>query len=98
MDVVGASQILGVDMTVWSFDVTVSTHGLLKQGVCEARMLSGYNHHRVVIEAESFGDASLLAATLGCNVSVRELANRPLKGSESHEDGDVMCTGVYVRI
>lgn len=85
-------------MPVWSFDVTVSTHGLLKQGVCEARMLSGHNHYRVVLAADTFEEAFLVAGQLGCNVRVRELANRPLKGQESHEDGDVMCTGVYVRI
>lgn len=85
-------------MTVWSFDVTVSTHGLLRQGVCEARMLNGYNHHRIVISADTFTEASLLAAQMACCVDVRELSGRPLKGQGSVDDGGVMCTGVYLRI
>lgn len=52
-------------MTIWAFDVTVSTHDLLQAGVTAARLPgSQERHHRVVIAAESHGEASLLAAQM----------------------------------
>lgn len=56
-------------MTVWSFDVTVSTHDLLRAGVTEARLPgSQEHHHRIVIAADSHAEASLLAAQMaGCH-------------------------------
>ena len=40
---------------MWEFDVAVSTHDLLRRGVVVA------DYRRVVIEAESYEDASLTA-------------------------------------
>lgn len=85
-------------MPVFSFDVTVSTHGLLKQGVCEARMLNGYDWHRIVIAADTVAEAFLLAGQMGSCVDVREIHGRPIKGAESEADGGVVCTGAYLRI
>lgn len=85
-------------MQVFSFDVTVSTHALLRQGVCEARMLNGQDHHRVVVAAESFGEAFLVAGQMAGCVDIRELHGRPITGPESAAEGGVICTGVYFRI
>lgn len=52
-------------MEVYSFDVTVSSHDLLKRGVVEARLLfSPHHHHRVVVAADDVVDASLAAAQM----------------------------------
>jgi hypothetical protein len=83
---------------VFSFDVTVSTHGLLRAGVCEARMLNGANHHRIVVAADTYSEAFLTAAQMAGCTDVRHLHGRPLRGSSSVDEGGVMCTGVYVRI
>lgn len=85
-------------MTVWSFDVTVSTHGLLKRGVTEARMLNGADHHRIVVWADSYQEAQLVAAQMAWCVDVRELAGQPISGREADENGSVQCTGTYLRI
>lgn len=85
-------------MTVYSFDVTVSTHGLLRRGVCEARMLNGQRHHRVVVEADTVGEASLIAAQMSMTLDIRELSGQPIRGREADEGGSVMCTGTYLRI
>ncbi len=84
-------------MSVWSFDVTVSTHGLLREGVCEARMLNGERHHRVVVWADTFPEAFLIAGQMGSCVDVRELSGRPIKGRGSEAES-VMCTGAYWRV
>lgn len=85
-------------MTVYSFDVTVSTHGLLRRGICEARMLNGADHHRVVVWADSYNEANLIAAQMGMTVDIRELAGQPIRGKEADANGSVMCTGTYLRI
>jgi hypothetical protein len=52
-------------MAVYSFDVTVSTHDLLKAGVIAARLWgSQERHHRIVVVAESRNEAALLAAQM----------------------------------
>jgi hypothetical protein len=52
-------------MTVFSFDVTVSSHDLLKRGITEARLPgSPHHHHRVVIAADNRDDAALAAAQM----------------------------------
>jgi hypothetical protein len=52
-------------MTVWSFDVTVSTHDLLKAGVVAARLWgSQERHHRIVVAADSRNEAALIAAQM----------------------------------
>jgi hypothetical protein len=49
----------------YSFDVTVSTHDLLKGGVVAARIVGSQDrHHRIVIAAESRNEAALLAAQM----------------------------------
>jgi hypothetical protein len=50
---------------IFSFDVTVSTHNLLKAGVTEARIYgSPYNHHRIVVAAPDRDTAALVAAQM----------------------------------
>lgn len=64
-------------MTVYAFDVTCSTHDLLKRGIPEAplgdafpRMYRGdsggseLTHHRILIEADSRDEAALVAAQM----------------------------------
>ncbi len=52
-------------MMVFSFDVTVSSHDLLKRGITEARLPgSPHHHHRIVIEAPNRDDAALAAAQM----------------------------------
>lgn len=52
-------------LPVFSFDVTVSTHDLLKVGVTEARLPgSQHHHHRIVVAAETRNEAALLAAQM----------------------------------
>lgn len=49
----------------FSFDVTVSSHDLLRRGVCEARLpASPHHHHRVVIAGDDPAEASLAAAQM----------------------------------
>lgn len=85
-------------MTAYSFDVTVSTHGLLRRGITEARMLNGQRHHRVVVEADTIAEAVLIAGQMGMTVDIRELAGQPIRGREADEGGSVMCTGTYLRV
>ena len=50
---------------IYSFDVTVSTHDLLKVGVTEVRMWGApASHHRVVVAAGSRDEAALVAAQM----------------------------------
>lgn len=42
-------------MTVWEFDIAVSTHDLLRRGVTVA------DYRRVTVEADDYSDASLTA-------------------------------------
>ena len=50
---------------VWSFDVTVSSHVLLRQGVTEHRLFGAEAaHHRVVVSAETRDEAALIAAQM----------------------------------
>lgn len=52
-------------MTVWSFDVTVSTHDLLKAGVTAGRFAGApVNHHRIVVAADTRDEAALIAAQM----------------------------------
>lgn len=54
---------------IYSFDVTVSTHDLLKAGVVAARLPgSSERHHRIVVAAESRNEAALLAAQMARRV------------------------------
>jgi hypothetical protein len=49
----------------FSFDVTVSTHDLLKLGITEARFVGAEaNHHRIVVAAETVEEAALVAAQM----------------------------------
>jgi hypothetical protein len=85
-------------MPAYSFDVTVSTHGLLKRGITEARMLNGEDHHRIVVWADGYQEAQLIAAQMAWAVDVRELAGQPISGHAAEENGSVQCTGTYLRI
>lgn len=50
---------------IYSFDVTVSTHDLLRVGVTAARLYgSPERHHRIVVGADSRNEASLIAAQM----------------------------------
>jgi hypothetical protein len=50
---------------IYSFDVTVSTHDLLKVGVVAVRLPgSSERHHRIVVAAESRNEAALVAAQM----------------------------------
>jgi hypothetical protein len=50
---------------IYSFDVTISTHDLLKAGVTEARLWgSPEHHHRVVVDAPTRNEAALTAAQM----------------------------------
>jgi hypothetical protein len=52
-------------MDIYSFDVTVSSHDLLKRGITEARLPgSPHHHHRVVVAADNRDDAALAAAQM----------------------------------
>lgn len=56
-------------MAAFTFDITVSSHDLLKRGVTEARIpLSGAGDearfHRVTVEADSWHDAELVAVEM----------------------------------
>lgn len=49
-------------MTTFSFDVEVSNHDALKEGVTALRLKMSQNTwHRIVVEAETRSEASLLA-------------------------------------
>ncbi|HEY9418079.1 MAG TPA: hypothetical protein VIQ30_25245 [Pseudonocardia sp.] len=49
-------------METYSFDVEVSTHELLRDGVVATKLLgSSESHHRVVVVAESVNEAGLIA-------------------------------------
>jgi hypothetical protein len=64
------------ELEVWSFDVTVSTHNLLREGVVEAVMLNGERHHRVVVAADSYAEALLVAGQMASCVPVTALSGR----------------------
>ena len=50
---------------MWPFDVTVSSHDMLKAGVTAARLPGGSErHHRVVVAAGSRDEAALIAAQM----------------------------------
>lgn len=52
-------------MTVYSFDVEVSTHDLLKQGVTAGRLYgSPRTWHRIVVEACDEQEGALIAAQM----------------------------------
>jgi hypothetical protein len=52
-------------MMIYSFDVTVSTHDLLKAGVVTARLPgSPERHHRIVVAADTRNEAALIAAQM----------------------------------
>lgn len=49
----------------FAFDVTVSTHDLLREGVTEARLYMGEaTHHRIVVGADSEAEAFLVAGQM----------------------------------
>lgn len=72
-------------MTVYSIDVTMSSHALLKRrpvGITEARLPgSPHHHHRIVIEASDECEALLIAAQMAHTVF-----------------GYAMVTGAYLRV
>lgn len=50
---------------VYSFDVTVSTHDLLRAGVTAGRLRgSQERHHRIVVAAGTRNEAALIAAQM----------------------------------
>lgn len=54
---------------VFSIDVTVSSHDLLKAGVTEARLPgSPHRHHRIVVEAPNLAEAMLTAAQMAGSI------------------------------
>jgi hypothetical protein len=65
-------------MPVFSFDVTVSTHDLLKQGVTEARLHGSlHTHHRVVVAGRDRNEAALIAAQMAsCHAMCTGLYDR----------------------
>lgn len=76
-------------MAVFSFDITVSSHDLLKQGVTEARVLydepgDAARFVRVVIEADTQHEAELVAIEMVWLTVARY-------------NPDVMVTGAYPR-
>lgn len=50
-------------MSVWAFDVTLSTHDDLKRGVI-ALGLPPYDSHRVLVEAETHTEAFYVAFSM----------------------------------
>jgi hypothetical protein len=66
---------------IFSIDVTLSTHSLLRRGVTEGRIPgSRHHHHRVVVEAPDLTEALLTAAQMAATVF-----------------GHAMVTGTYWR-
>ncbi|MCW2904221.1 MAG: hypothetical protein JWO67_6486 [Streptosporangiaceae bacterium] len=54
---------------VFSIDVTVSSHDLLRRGVTEARLPgSPHHHHRVVVDAPDLTEAMLTAAQMAASI------------------------------
>lgn len=52
-------------MPVFTFDVTMSSHDLLRRGITEVRLFGGdAHHHRIVIQAETVAEAYLLASQM----------------------------------
>lgn len=69
-------------MAVFSIDVTMSSHDLLRRGVTEGRLPgSQHRHHRVVVEASDEVEALLTAAHMAHTCF-----------------GHAMVTGTYLRI
>lgn len=53
-------------MALFSFDLTTSSHELLREGIVAGRFFgSEHNHQRVTIEADSWLEASELAILMG---------------------------------
>lgn len=72
-------------MAVFSFDVTVSSHALLRQGRTEVRVpFSDDTFHRVFVEADTQHEAELVAVEMAQLVA-------------SRYNPDVMVTGCYPR-
>jgi hypothetical protein len=74
-------------MAVFTFDITVSSHDLLRRGVVEARIpFSGSGDaarfHRVQVEADTWNEAELIAVEMVWLVV-------------SRFNADVMVTGAY---
>lgn len=65
-------------MDIFSFDATVSTHDLLKQGVTAGRLHgSQHRHHRIVVAAGTRDEAALIAAQMaGCHAMVTGVYDR----------------------
>jgi hypothetical protein len=78
---------------IYSFDVTMSTHDLLKAGVVAARLPGSPNrHHRIVVAAESRNEAALIAAQMAtwqgvctCTGGVRPNLGGSMRGVDSNE-------------
>lgn len=63
---------------IFSFDVSVSDHDLLKRGVLAGRLHGSPNTwHRIVVEAHNEAEAALLAAQMaGCHAIPTEVVLR----------------------
>lgn len=67
---------------IFSIDVTLSTHNLLRRGITEGRIPgSEHHHHRIVLDAPDPSEAMLTAAQMAHTVF-----------------GHAMVTGTYWRI
>jgi hypothetical protein len=52
-------------MQVFSFDVIVSTHDLLRRGIVAGRLHGSLNHHhRIVVIADDRNEAALIACQM----------------------------------
>jgi len=63
---------------IYSFDVSVSDHDALCRGVLALKLRGAqHDYHRIVIEAETYEDASLAAAQMAsCQGMVTEVLPR----------------------
>lgn len=53
-------------MTTYSFDIETTTHDLLKEGIVAGRFFGAQqNWQRVVVEADSIQEGSLIAILIG---------------------------------
>ena len=51
---------------LWTFDIETSTHDLLREGITAGRFVgSEQSHQRVLVEADTHHEASLIAIQLG---------------------------------
>lgn len=71
-------------MAIFSFDITFSSHALLRQGITEARLLDGSRFHRTFVDADDAHTAELTAIDMSRRVMSRYI-------------DDVMVTGCYPR-